>query len=310
MATATAVATPTPPAKRTATALVLPSAVPATDISQHFEDIFTSWLQADPEWATQLGLAKQFGIDEGQLTDISDAALQAANKRDQEHLALLQGWDRTGLTADQQLSLDILIWELEERVLGQAFMYHPYTLHQLFSVPNTLPDFMGNVHPLDRVADVENFIGRLQQFSTKFDQLAEGNAIRAECGLLPPAYILERAMGSLNYFASQGASQSVIYTGFARRIADADWLSDEEKEEWLTAVRQEIEGSVQPAYVQLAGYTNELRQQAGNEDGVWHLPNGRNYYAYALHQHTTTNMTAEKSTSWACRKRHAFRPTL
>ena len=284
-----------PPIPPTITPTKQVTAVPtATDIDQLFNDIFASWLEADPEWATQLGLADQFNIDESQLTQISETALQAANKRDREDLALLQGLDRTGLAPEQQLSLDILIWELSDRVQGQEFIYYPYTLHQLFSVPNRLPEFMGDVHPLDNVADVENFIGRLQLFNTKFEQLIAGNNTRAEHGLLPPAYILERTEASLNYFASQSPTESVIYTGFARRIAEVDWLSAEEKAGWLTAVRQEIAHIVQPAYRQLAQFTAELRQQAGNEDGVWHLPNGRAYYAYALQQHTTTNLTAEE----------------
>src|SRR5438477_4555475 len=55
-------------------------------------------------------------------------------------------------------------------------------------------------------------------------------------------------------------------------------------------VETEITGQVYPAYQKLIAYFQELLPKTTTDDGVWKLPDGDAFYAYALRSNTTTNM--------------------
>ncbi len=259
-----------------------------------FEQIFTNWMQDNPEWATDLGVANNFTVDESQLTNISIAAQNAHYQRDQDHLSLLQALDTNQLTPEQQLSRDILMWELEDRLAEQVFAYHSYTITHLFSDPTRLPDFLGYVHPLNTPEDAQNFVARVGQMGEKFDQFIEISQARADMGMLPPRFAFDKFLGQLRHFANQSPEQSVIYIGFRDRISEVAGLSADERAELEESVLSEMSQTVQPAYARLIDFVDGLRNDATTEDGVWKLPDGDDYYAYALRHHTTTDLSAEE----------------
>ncbi|MEM7116613.1 MAG: DUF885 domain-containing protein [Chloroflexota bacterium] len=262
------------------------------DIESLHEQVFAALLARAPEEATQLGLAKHYGIPIDQLNDISDDYRQETFNLLARYLGHLQAIDMSQLTAEQQLSNRIFIWDLELRLQEEPFFYHNYPVRQLFSVHDQLPSLLAIDHPLASRADAEAFIARLQQVPHKFAQAETAVSLRAERNLLPPRFVFDRVSSQLSLFVATPAAENGIYLGFAARIEEAEGLSEEEKEELKTAVLHEIENSVYPAYRQLANFVSNSREQAGNEDGVWRLENGREFYAYTLRHHTTTNLTA------------------
>ena len=63
----------------------------------------------------------------------------------------------------------------------------------------------------------------------------------------------------------------------------------------LTArVEQAVGASVMPAYNTLAAYFETLRPKATRNDGVWALPQGDQFYRYAIESNTTTTMGADE----------------
>ena len=106
-------------------------------------------LKRDPERATDLGLADQYGIGEGQLTDVSEAYQQQTYQLIADSLDILRNIDETNLTSDQIRSNQIFIWDLENRLQDQPFSDHHYPVRQLFSPHTDLPSFMAFTHPLD-----------------------------------------------------------------------------------------------------------------------------------------------------------------
>jgi uncharacterized protein (DUF885 family) len=54
-----------------------------------------------------------------------------------------------------------------------------------------------------------------------------------------------------------------------------------------------VRDEIKPAYVQLEAALKQLRPKAAHDAGVWHLPQGDDYYAAALAHYTTTDMTPD-----------------
>src|SRR5204862_7864156 len=85
-------------------------------------------------------------------------------------------------------------------------------------------------------------------------------------------------------------AENVLATSFKERAAKSDKLSDQQRADFQKRVEAEITSHVYPAYQKLIAYFQELLPKTMTDDGVWKLPDGDAFYAYALHSNTTTNM--------------------
>ncbi|KAA3658323.1 MAG: DUF885 domain-containing protein [Chloroflexi bacterium] len=270
-----------------------PKAWSTLDIDTLHEEIFIEMMRRDPQFATDLGVANKYGLGQSQLTNVSDAYLRETDNFITETLALLESIDPNSLTPLQKRSNDILIWDLRDQVRGIDFKYHEYNVNQLFSIPNDLPGFMSGLHPINTVQDAEDYISRLSQVGEQFEQVIEGLEIRAELGMLPPRFVFDRVREQLRTIRSPKAEDHEIYTSFERQLADLN-LPTSEAEALQNEVIVQLNETVYPAYQKLIDTLSNLKMDATTDDGVWKLPNGEDYYAYALQHHTSTDMTADE----------------
>ncbi|MCP5095482.1 MAG: DUF885 domain-containing protein, partial [Chloroflexi bacterium] len=263
------------------------------DIDTLHEQLFAAQLARAPEFATDLGVADHFQIGQSQLTNISDAYLRETDDMLIDQLALLESIDPTTLTPAQKLTNDILIWDIREQIRGMEFQYHDYIINQLFSIPNDLPGFLAYVHPIDTLQDAEDYLSRLAQVDDQFAQVTEALQIRADLGIIPPAFAFERMLDQLPSLIAGQPKQNIIVTTFESRLAELD-LTDLERQEMVNTATDLVADTIFPAYRDLIDTLKQHQTLATDEDGVWKLPNGDDYYAYALYHHTTTNMTADE----------------
>lgn len=268
-------------------------ALPALEIDALHEQIFAELLRRDPQFATELGIAKHFGIDEGLLTDVSDSYQDETDRLIREFLMMLEAIDPATLTPDQKLSNDILIWDLREQVRGMEFRYHAYLINQLFSIPLDLSGFMVGVHPLNTQTDAENYVRRLSQVGTQFDQIIAGMEIRAERGLLPPRFVFDRVLSQLRSITAVPSTENEMLIYFANQVESID-LPPADRQQLIDDAAVQLTEGVYPAYERLIASLTALQEQTTDDDGVWKLPEGEAYYAYTLYHHTTTEMTTEQ----------------
>lgn len=73
-------------------------------IERFFEDSFVALSLRDPDGLIVAGMAEQLGADTSHFTDISDAYIHQTQELEDGVLALLHGYDRSSLTARQQVS--------------------------------------------------------------------------------------------------------------------------------------------------------------------------------------------------------------
>jgi uncharacterized protein (DUF885 family) len=270
-----------------------PSSSHSLDINTLHEQLFAAQLARNPEFATDLGVADHFQIGQSQLTNVSDAYLRETDAMLIDYLALLESIDPATLTPAQKLTNDILIWDLREQTRGMAFPYHDYIVNQLFSIPNDLPGFLAHIHPMDTVQDAEDYLSRLSQVDVQLAQVIEGLQIRADLGIIPPTFVFVRVLDQLPRLIAGQPRQHILVTNFEAKLAVLP-LTDLEKQEMVNTVIDLVADTVYPAYYDLIDYLEQLQAQATEEDGVWKLPNGGDYYAYTLYHHTTTDLTVDE----------------
>jgi len=74
----------------------------------------------------------------------------------------------------------------------------------------------------------------------------------------------------------------------------ASEMSAEQKENNLVKANNIIAQQVYPAYTKVIAHMEGLKKLPLNNDGVWSLPGGKEYYEYAIKTHTTTSLTADQ----------------
>src|SRR6195256_955928 len=281
-------------------AVVIAGAIPAVNViyfrpwnlNHFYEKVFAETIFSEPELLSALGLVEQFGITghNGKLSDESPAHQQMVIDRWKKDLTQLHQYPLDRQSPSQKLSTHVLDWFVAQQVEGEKWQFHNYPVNQLFGVQNQLPSFMANTHRLLSKKDCEYYVMRLNAVPTKFDQLLESLRVREERQIMPPRFVVEEVLKEMSDFVAKPAAENILATSFKERAAKIDKLNDKERSDFQARAETAITNSVYPAYQKLIDYFKGVLPKTTTDDGVWKLPDGDAFYAYALHDNTTTSM--------------------
>ena len=261
-----------------------------------YEKVFAEILFDHPEILSTLGLVEQFGITShnGKLDDESPAHQQREFDRWKRDLAQLHQYPLDRQSASQKLSTRVLDWFLRIQAEGEKWQWHDYPVNQLFGVQNQFPSFMANTHRLSNPKDCNYYVMRLDALPKKFDQLLDGLKIREQKQILPPRFVVDEVLKEMTEFVGKPASENILATSFKTRAAKIDKLTDAQRADFQARVESAITSKVYPAYQKLIDYFREVLPKTTTDDGVWKLPDGGAFYAYKLHENTTTALNPEE----------------
>lgn len=265
-------------------------------IRHFFERAMLVFALGNPEILSSLRLLERFGIQghNKMLGDESDQFQRRQLAKVEKNLALLRSYQRENLTADQQLSYDIMEWFLVDTVKGKEFMYHNYPVNQLFGIQNQLPSFMASTHQINSKRDAEYYILRLAQFRRKFQQILEGLTIREQMGVIPPRFVFDKVLTEMQGFVDTPVEENILYTTMVEKLAKIPGLDSKIRDTLAAKTKGTIAYSVYPAYQLLIDYFTKLLPQSTTDAGIWKLPQGSAYYQHLLRRYTTTDLTAQE----------------
>jgi uncharacterized protein (DUF885 family) len=106
-------------------------------------------------------------------------------------------------------------------------------------------------------------------------------------GVIPPNFIIDRALGQLRTFTKIPAAETVLVSGLVRKAKEAGLNSDQ----LGAAAAKLVTEKVLPAYQAQIALMEELRAKSTADAGVWKLPQGDAYYQAATGYWTTTKMS-------------------
>jgi uncharacterized protein (DUF885 family) len=271
-------------------------------IDEFFEESYKQLQLRDPDTLFINGLADEYGIPNDQFTNMSDSYIRETQELESAILDLLQRYDRSTLSPEQQLSYDIYEWYLDDLVQGHEFMYYDYPVNSLtiWGKQNWLIDFMVNYQPINDQEDAENYIARLSQIDTWVEQLLEQLKLREQAGVIPPTYIIEESISQIEQHVQErddgtcAVQATLLYTSFRENLEHIDDITDEQKQTLLDSALTEIEETFVPAFIELRDYLVYLEGIAGDAPGAGTLPKGNAYYVYVLHHQTGTDMSPDE----------------
>jgi uncharacterized protein (DUF885 family) len=179
---------------------------------------------------------------------------------------------------------------------GEPFAHHNYPLNQLFGIQNEFPTFMATQHPVASVGEAEDYIARLNKAPAMVDQVMEGLLARERENIIPPTFVVEKVLKEMRAFVAAEPTKNILYTSLAEKfdLAGESAVNTSQRKALLRKTETAIRDEVYPAYGKFIAYYEKLLPKTTGNNGVWALPNGKAFYAYAVKMHTTTNMTPEQ----------------
>ena len=265
------------------------------DIDTFFAESYQRIGLRCPECITTLGLSEALGVRKDRLNDMSDAYIRETQALEKAILALLKTYDRTTLTPEQQLSYDVYVWYLEDRVRGHEFMYYDYViLPGVIGYQDNLVQFFTDIYPLTNKRDAADYVTSLSLVEIQMKQVVDGLKRREEIGVVLPHGILQWVGSNLRQMAESDADETPFYTVFEEKLGTLDNVSTADKETLLKDARSAIKKSVLPGFAALASLVEKQQRAATDAIGVSKFPNGEAYYAYLLRHYTTTDLTADE----------------
>jgi uncharacterized protein (DUF885 family) len=265
-------------------------------------DVAEALLAEYPENASALGLDK-----------VKRAALKSRlTDRSPEGRGRLAGTVRTRLTRFRTVDrgrlsptalLDLEVTETAHRlaadglrfpygdvaVLNQNWSYRnaPYVVAQNTGAFVEIPDFLDSNHQVKDRADADDYLARLELYAAALDGETERLRHDAGLGVIAPDFLLDKTLKQMTAARAQPVEQWGIVTSIARRTEVMAVQYDRR----AAALARE---RVAPALDRQIAELTRQRARADGRAGVWKLPDGDAYYAWALRAGTTSSLTPDE----------------
>lgn len=266
------------------------------ELDSLLERVYREQLAQSPQTLTSLGL------DTG-TNSWARSALDDQSRSHRSRLTVLRrGWraaldriDRVALTGLAATSYDCVAYDLDRAIrLASAFSFgrdgfpQPYVLSQLGGTYLDVPDLLATQHIIGDRADAEAYLDRLHAFARGLDEETERARTDAAAGVVPPDFIIARAVPQIKRLQSRPVSQSDLVSTLVARTTTAGIPGD-----WAQRAAAIVTADITPALNRQITLLEKLRSTAGHEAGVRRLPNGAAYYRAAIGYQTTTTMSPE-----------------
>jgi uncharacterized protein (DUF885 family) len=160
----------------------------------------------------------------------------------------------------------------------------PYAVAQNTGAFIETPDFLDANHGIATPADADAYLERLTQYAANLDGETERLKHDAGVGVVAPAFLLDKTLGQMKAVQGQPIDQWVPVASIARRTRDMQG-------DYAAKAEQITRTAIAPALARQAAELTRQRGLATMDAGVWKLPQGEAYYAWALQAGTTTTMS-------------------
>ena len=258
--------------------------------------VFDAGVDRSPLAQGYLGLKK----DHDKWDDFSEEHRLAEFVITVQELAALKNSIRFDRLDEQaQMSHRLFVAEAEQTIEGWKWRNHGYVFTQMDGMHTDAPAFLINFHAVDEAADARAYVTRLRAMPVMFDQLIARAEAQAAKGVLPPRFVYPLLVESCREIIAgapfdAGEKKSALLEDIETKVGalkDADAAA---KQQLIADARAALLDSVKPAYEKLIALFEAQEKVATDEDGVWKLSEGRDYYNYRLRTHTTTALSADE----------------
>lgn len=251
-------------------------------------------------------LLTQIGIVDGEWYDFSSDKLDeyslrkraddfARTRRFDREIA---GWERAELSAQDQLSYDIIRWTYARQLADEKYPWlsannKPYPVEPAFGIQKQLPDFLLSTHQIRNRLSARHYVARLKAIAPVIDAVREDLARQAALGVIAPDFIIDGSIEQMQALIEPQPTENPLVTHLADRTA-AIGMGPDARSALIADAAGAVADLVYPAYRRLIEEEQMLRRRAGHDAGIWRLKGGAAYYADQLRTLTSTDLSPDQ----------------
>jgi uncharacterized protein (DUF885 family) len=248
-----------------------------------FDEQYESDLRSFPERATAFGDYRY----NDKLADDSLAAIAQRHRTDEVFLTQLEAIPTTGFSDQDELSHNLLIRVLQQRIADFDLKEYEMPINQQNGIHTGLADLPLSV-PLDSVKHYEDYIARLHQIPRVLSQTTEVLRAGMKDKLMPVRFLLEKLP-----VQCQGIIDADPFLLPTKKYPAEISLEDQKR---LTQqIADTIQNDVIPAYKTFAAFLRtEYAPEGRTTLAITSLPDGEKRYQNDIYARTTTRMTPDE----------------
>jgi len=248
-----------------------------------FEEQYESDLRNFPERATAYGDYRY----NDKLAEYSLDAIAQRHKTDEAFLTQLEAIPSTGFSDQDQLSHDLLVRVLQQRIADFGLKEYEMPINQQNGIHTSLADLPLSV-PFDSVKHYEDYIARLHQIPRVLSQTTEVLRAGMKDKLMPVRFLLEKLPAQCEGIIS--ADPFLLPT---KKYPAS--ISAEDQKRLTQQITDAINLDVIPAYKTFAAFLRtEYAPEGRTTLAVTSLPDGEKRYQNDIYGRTTTHMTPDE----------------
>ena len=248
-----------------------------------FDEQYESDLRNFPERATAFGDYRY----NDKLTDHSLTAIQQRHQTDVEFLKRLQAIATTGFSDQAQLSHDLMVRALEQRITDFDLKEYEMPITQQNGIHTSLADLPLSV-PFDSVKHYEDYVSRLHQIPRELTQVTEVLRAGMKDKLMPVRFLAEKIPAQC-----EGVISADPFLRPTKKYPPD--ISAEDQKRLTQEITDAINSDVLPAYKKFAEFIKtEYAPQGRTTLSITSLPDGQKRYENDIYARTTTHMSPDE----------------
>ncbi len=218
----------------------------------------------------------------------------ASLKQDDEHrravLDELAAIDRAALGHQDRVSYDIFKEEYTTDVGEYPFHWFLVPLNQRGGIQTS--DELASELRFSTVKDYQDWLTRLETFPAYMDRTIALMREGIKEKMLLPKVVMKRVPGEISKHIVSDPTTSGYYEPFRHFPAG---IPQAEQARLAAQGQKAVRDDVVPAFRRfLKFFDEEYLPACFDQVGIWQVPRGREFYAFEVRKHTTTNLTPEQ----------------
>ena len=248
-----------------------------------FDEQYETDLRNFPQRATAFGDYRY----NDRLNDDSLEAIMQRHKTDEDFFTRLQAIPTTGFGDQDQLSHDLLLRVLQQRITDFNLKEYEMPINQQGGIHTYLADLPQAV-PLDSVKHYEDYISRLHQIPRALDQVIGVLRAGMKDKLMPVRFLAEKIPPQC-----EGIMTADPFLRPTRKYPAS--ISAEDQKRLTDEITKTVHDEVLPAYKKFGEFIRtEYAPQGRTVLSVMSLPEGDKRYENDIYARTTTRLSAEE----------------
>ena len=262
------------------------------ELASLFEDYQSKMYEYYPLQATFAGIE---GYNDKLNNDLDPSFKKKVIEEVGSIKAKMKEIDKSSLNNKDQMSYDVMMWELDMSLAEDNFPKEDYLpIDQMWSANLGFGQLASGAgaQPFTKVEDYDNWLKRVDVF-LDWTRTAQGNMKEGiDKGVVLPTSLVKKVIPQVSSWGEGSVTDHLFYSP-AKNIPDD--INDEDKRRIEGEYARMVRERVMPVYKSFGDFLKSDYLEASREtSGIGALDFGEAYYDHQIKKYTTTTMTADQ----------------